>query len=136
VAQKAKVALVVFMGSAALTIAARWVCRNWPAAVRAEDLAAAYAANPDEADRVYLGRTLTVSGAWLSTGPAPGDRHITLCLRGAGGLRVHCLFDDVPMEDRNEFEAPLLGIDVLNVRGLCAGRVGDHVLLRECRLLD
>src|SRR5919201_1155354 len=101
--RQAKVALAVLVGSAALTITACWLSHRLPAAVRAEDLGAAYAANPDEADRTYLGRKITVSGTWLSTGPAPGDRRITLELRGADGLRVHCLFEAVPVEDRNEF---------------------------------
>jgi hypothetical protein len=105
-----------------------------PGMVRAEDLAAAYAENPDEAEREYRGREITLSGEWLAIRPSTDGPGLLVEVRGGAGLRVSCRFEGVAVEDRKEFESRLL--EVARVRGRCVGRDGDAVVLRGCTLLD
>jgi hypothetical protein len=105
-----------------------------PGMVRAEDLAATFAANPTEADRAYLGREIAVSGEWQAIRPIADGPGLLLELKAGAGLHVYCRFEGVAVEDRKEFEARV--VDVVRVRGRCAGREGDGVVVRECTLLD
>jgi hypothetical protein len=105
-----------------------------PPVVRAEDLAAAYAENPDEANRAYLGREITVSGEWQAIRPSTDGSGLLVELRGGAGLRVSCHFEGVAVEDRKGFEARV--VEVARVRGRCVGRNGESVVLRKCALLD
>jgi hypothetical protein len=105
-------------------------------AVRAEDLAAAYAENPDEADRTYSGRELTVSGEWMAIRPLADAPGLLLELKAGAGLRVSCHFADADPDHRKEFERRVRGTDVVRVRGRCAGREGESVMLLECQLVD
>jgi hypothetical protein len=103
--------------------------------VSAEDLAAAYAENPAEADRTYKGRELTVSREWQAIRPladAPGRLPE---LKAGGGLRVSCHFPDANPDHRKEFERRVQGMDGVRVQGRCAGRDGG-VVLKECKRLD
>jgi hypothetical protein len=104
--------------------------------VRAEDLAAAYADNPAEADNTYRGRELTVSGEWQAIRPLADAPGLLVELSAGAGLRVSCYFPDANPDHRLEFERRVQGVDVVRVQGRCAGRDGDAVLLRECQLVD
>jgi hypothetical protein len=73
-----------------------------PGMVRAEDLAAAYAEDPDEADRAYLEREIAVSGEWEAIRPLADGPGLLVELRGGAGLRVYCRFEGVAVEDRKE----------------------------------
>jgi hypothetical protein len=105
-------------------------------AVRAEDLAAAYADNPAEADRTYQGHELTVSGEWMAIRPLADAPGLLVELSAGAGLRVSCHFADADPDHRKEFERRVQGMDVVRVQGRCGGRDGDSVMLRECTLLD
>jgi hypothetical protein len=105
-----------------------------PGRVRAEDLAAAYAENPDEAEREYRGREIAVSGEWQAIRPIADGPGLLLDLKAGAGLHVYCHFEGVAVENRKEFEAHL--VEMVRVRGRCVGRDGDGVVLRECTLLD
>jgi hypothetical protein len=107
-----------------------------PPVVRAEDLATAYTDNPDEADRTYSGRELTVSGEWQAIRPLADAPGLLVELKAGAGLRVPCHFEDAAPDHRKEFERRVQGMDVVLVRGRCAGRDGDSVVLRECKLSD
>ena len=107
-----------------------------PPVVRAEDLAAAYAKNPDEADRAYSGREIAVSGEWQAIRPLADAPGLLVELSAGAGLRVSCYFPDANPDHRLEFERRVQGVDVVRVQGRCAGRDGDAVLLRECQLVD
>jgi hypothetical protein len=102
--------------------------------VRAEDLAAAFAENSDEAEREYRGRAIAVSGEWQAIRPLADGPGLLLELKAGAGLHVYCRFEGVAVEDRKEFESRLL--ELVRVRGRCVGRDGDGVVLRECTLLD
>jgi hypothetical protein len=90
--------------------------------------------SPAEADRAYLGREITLSGEWQAIRPLADAPGLLLELKAGGGLHVRCLFEDVDPVNRKEFEARVVG--VVRVRGRCAGRDGDAVVLRECALVD
>jgi hypothetical protein len=104
--------------------------------VRAEDLAAAYAKNPDEADRAYSGREIAVSGEWQAIRPLADEPGLLLKLSAGAGTRVSCHFSDADPDHRKEFERRIQGRDVVRVQGRCAGRDGDSVMLRECQFVD
>jgi hypothetical protein len=105
-----------------------------PGMVRAEDLAAAYAENPDEAERDYRGREITLSGEWQAIRPLTDGPGLLVELRAGDGLHVYCRSEGVDPDNRKEFEARVVGS--VRVRGRCVGRDGDAVVLRECTLLD
>lgn len=105
-------------------------------AVRAEDLAAAYAENPAGADFAYLGRELTVSGEWQAIRPLADAPGLLVELKAEAGRRVSRHFEDADPDNRKAFERRVQGMGVVRVRGRCAGRDGNALVLRECRLLD
>jgi len=57
-------------------------------------------------------------------------------LKAGAGIRITCHFEDADPDQRKEFERRIQGMDVVRVRGRCAGRDGDGVVLRECQLVD
>ena len=117
------------MGLAAI---AYRVYHQAPPALRAEDLSTAYA----EADCPYLGRALTVSGAWQAIRPLADAPGLLLELSAGAGRRVSCHFADADPDHRKEFERRFHGMDVVRVQGRCVGRDGNAVVLRECQLVD
>src|SRR5262249_37542745 len=104
--------------------------------VRGEDLAAAYAENPNQADRAYLGRELTVPGEWQAIRPLADAPGLLLELKAGVGQRVSRHFPDVDLDHRREFERRVQGMDVVRVRGRCVGRDGDAIVLKDCQRLD
>jgi hypothetical protein len=107
-----------------------------PPVVRAEDLAAVFAENPTEADCPYLRRELTVAGEWQAIRPVADAPGLLLELKAGAGLRISCYFADADPDHCRELERRVQGMDVVRVRGRCAGRDGDSVVLRECQLVD
>jgi hypothetical protein len=107
-----------------------------PLAVRVEDLAAAFAENPTEADCLYLRRELIVSGEWQVIRPLADAPGLLVELTAGPGLRVYCHFADADPDNRKEFERRVQRIDVVRVHGRCTGRDGDAIVLKDCKRLD
>ena len=83
--------------------------------------------------RAYAG-AVVLAGEWLTAGPCERG-YMVVELRGQGGARVACHFEDVPAADRGELEKRLLRYPTVQVLGH-PGVEGGQAVLRGCRLLD
>ena len=120
-------ALVVLALLLAAAVASLWWAPARLPVIDAGDLAAGPGA--------HLGSEVVVTGEWETT--APCDRgYMVVVLRGRGGGRVACHFEDVPAADRLGLERRLNRPGEVAVRGRCDGVEDGRVVLRGSSLLD
>jgi hypothetical protein len=120
-------ALVVLALLLAAAVASLWWAPARLPVIDAGDLAAGPGA--------HLGSEVVVTGEWETT--APCDRgYMVVVLRGRGGGRVACHFEDVPAADRLGLERRLHQPGEVAVRGRCDGVEDGRAVLRGSSLLD
>ena len=121
-------ALVVLALLLAAAVASLWWAPARLPVIDAGDLAAGPGA--------HLGSEVVVTGEWETTAPCERG-YMVVVLRGRGGGRVACHFEDVPAADRAGLEMRLLRWPgELAVRGRCDGVEDGLAVLRGSSLLD
>jgi hypothetical protein len=120
-------ALVLLALLLAAAVASLWWAPARPPVIDAGDLAAG--------PGTHLGSEVVVTGEWVTTAPCERG-YMVVVLRGRGGGRVACHFEDVPAADRAGLENRLLRPGELAVRGRCDGVEDGMAVLRGSSLLD
>ena len=120
-------ALVVLALLLAAAVASLWWAPARLPVIDAGDLAAGPGA--------HLGSEVVVTGEWVTTGPCERG-YMVVVLRGRGGGRVACHFEDVPAADRAGASGSPARPGELAVRGRCDGVEDGLAVLRGSSLLD
>lgn len=117
----------VLLAVLALLLRPSWWRPGGPPRIDAGDLAAAPGDATDE--------EVVVTGEWVSVLAVPPG-YMTVMVRGKGGRRIICHFEDVPVTDWGWLGERLREADRVAISGRRGGVEDGYAVLKGCRLLE